>query len=823
MLTVDRVLRRVVAIAVSTLGAAGALAAQATYQQPPAPIAQMLDAPPVPAVEPSPDGRWLLILERPALPPITEVAAPMLRLAGDRVNPQTTDDPRHNTLTGLRLQPVAGGTERRIVLPSGARIHHVWWSRDSRRIAMTVEQAGGGLTVWVADAAGGAARQLSPLPLNAAAGSPCAWLPGDQGLLCRFRATNAGQPPRPAATPKGPTIEESNGHAVPNPTYEDLLANADDEAMFDYLYRSQLGRVSIAGHVAMLGRPAVFVANVPSPDGRYALVESLHRPYSYHVPRSRFPNRMEIWDASTGKVVAPIADVPLQESVPISFDAVPTGPRHAGWRADQPAVLAWVEAVDHGDPASPAVDGARDRIMQTAAPFSSPPIVVASLGYRSAEVIWARNDLALVTERWWKTRRSRTWAVDPSHVGGAPRLIFDRSYEDRYGDPGMFVTTEGSFGQPVLLTTSDGQSAYLSGPGASPDGDRPFLDRIDLTTAHTARLWRSAAPYYEYVVRILDPAGQRVLTRRESVKDVPQYFVRELPDGSLHQLTQFADPAPKFAGVSKQLITYTRADGVQLSATLYLPAGYTPAQGALPFFLWAYPQEFKTAAAAAQVVGSPYAFVRPTGASELFLVTQGYGVLDGPTMPIVGEGDHEPNDTYVQQLVASAQAAIDKIVTMGVADRDRIGVGGHSYGAFMTANLLVHSKLFKAGVARSGAYNRTLTPFGFQAEERLFWQAEDTYMRMSPFTYADSLSAPLLLIHGEADDNTGTFPVQSERFYAALAGNGAVTRLVLLPAEAHGYRARESIGHTLWEMVRWMDTYVKAAPPPSTSSKPTIN
>jgi len=823
MVVLGAVLRRTAALGLAFLSSAALLAAQTTYQQPPAPIAQMLDAPLVPAVEPSPDGRWLLVLERPALPPITEVAAPVLRLAGDRINPVTSDDPRRLTMTGLRLQAVAGGPERRIDLPAGTRIHHAWWSPDSRRIAMTVEQADSGLMIWAADVATGTSHQLSPQPLNAAAGPPCAWLPGEQGLMCRFRPTGRGQPPRPATTPTGPTIEESSGHAIPNPTYEDLLANPDDEASFDYFYLTQLARVSLAGEVSALGRPAVIVASQPSPDGRYVLVESLHRPYSYHVPRARFPARIEIWDAKTASVVAQVADVPLQESVPISFDAVPTGPRREAWRADQPAVLTWIEAVDHGDPSSAAVEGARDRIMQTAAPFSAAPVVLATVGYRATDVTWARADLALVAERWWKTRRSRTWAVDPSHPGSAPRLLFDRSYEDRYSDPGAFVTTGGPFGGPVLLTTTDGRSAYLSGAGASSDGDRPFLDRIDLTTSHSTRLWRSAAPYYESAVRVLDPAGRAILTRRESVHDVPQYFVRELPAGGLRQLTQFTDPEPQFAGVSKQLITYARSDGVQLSATLYLPAGYTPAQGPLPFFLWAYPQEFKTAAAAAQVIGSPYRFVRPMGASELFLVTQGYGVLDGPTMPIVGEGDHEPNDTYVQQLVASAQAAIDKIVSMGVADRARIGVGGHSYGAFMTANLLVHSKLFRAGIARSGAYNRTLTPFGFQAEERLFWQAPDTYMRMSPFTYADSLSAPLLLIHGEADDNTGTFPIQSERFYAALAGNGGVTRLVLLPAEAHGYLARESVGHTLWEMVRWMDRYVKTAPPPATSSKPTIN
>jgi dipeptidyl aminopeptidase/acylaminoacyl peptidase len=292
--------------------------------------------------------------------------------------------------------------------------------------------------------------------------------------------------------------------------------------------------------------------------------------------------------------------------------------------------------------------------------------------------------------------------------------------------------------------------------------------------------------------------------------------VRDVGANRVTALTAFTDPAPQFAGVSAQLITYTRADGVRLSAKLYLPAGYSKEkQGRLPFLFWAYPQEFKTAAAAAQVIGSPYRFTRPTGPSHLFVLTQGYGVLDGPTMPIIGEGTKEPNDTYVDQLVASAQAAVDKVVALGVADRDRIAVGGHSYGAFMTANLLSHSRLFRAGIARSGAYNRTLTPFGFQAEERDYWKARDIYTRMSPFSYADSVSAPILLIHGMADDNSGTFPIQSERYYAALKGNGKVARLVMLPAEAHGYRARESIGHTLWEMVAWLDKYVKPVRKPN--------
>ncbi len=710
------------------------------------------------------------------------------------------------------------GAERVIALSSGAHVHYVQWSPDSRRVALVVQDhVGGPLAIWTANVATGAAHALSDRPLNAAAGQPCGWLPADQGLVCRFRPANQGEPPAPAAVPLGPTIQQSSGRAVPNPTYEDLLASPDDEKLFDFYYMAQLARVSLSGQVTSLGGPAVIVGNSPSPDGHYILVETRRHPYSYRVPQARFPTAIEVWDAVSARVVSTVADLPLQESVPISFDAVPVGPRHVRWRSDEPATLVWAEATDHGDPGQPTVDNARDRLLELAAPFAAAPSVLDAVGYRITGVTWARPNLAIVTEQWWNTRRRRTWAIDPSHPATASRLLFDRSYEDRYADPGTFVTTVGPLGLPVLLTTADGRSAYLSGDGASPEGDRPFLDRVDLSTTRTTRLWRSEAPYYDSLAAVLDPDARRILTRRESVHDVPQYVVRELPGGALRQLTHFVDPAPEFANVTKQLITYTRADGVQLSATLYLPAGYTPAQGRLPFLFWAYPREFKSAAAAAQVVGSPYTFVRPTGASELFLVTQGYGVLEGPTMPIVGEGSRQPNDTYVEQLVASAQAAVDKVVAMGVADRNRIAIGGHSYGAFMTANLLAHSKLFRAGIARSGAYNRTLTPFGFQAEERTFWQAEDTYMRMSPFAYADSVSAPLLLIHGEADDNTGTFPVQSERFYAALAGHGAITRLVMLPAEAHGYRARESVGHTLWEMVRWLDMYVKA-PTPTTSS-----
>ncbi|HEU4565023.1 MAG TPA: prolyl oligopeptidase family serine peptidase [Gemmatimonadaceae bacterium] len=804
---------------------APALAAQEPYRQPPAPIAQILDAEPLPAVSVSPDRAWLLLLERSAMPAIAEVAAPELRLAGERIDPRTSAPSRSVTYKGLRLRRVGAGepAERRIEVPSAGgeapRIASVMWSPDGARIAYTVA-GDSALTLWLADVATGASRRLGDVALNAAAGTPCAWISAAAGLVCRTIPAGRGAAPVRPAAPAGPVVQQSEGRAAPNRTYQDLLEDVTDEKLFDHYFTSQLAIIAPDGRVTPVGKPAIHTDIDPSPDGRWLLVETVHRPYSYLVPMSLFPRRIEVWELPGGTVAKQLADLPLQEEIGTAFDAVPEGPRNVQWRASSgaaPAALVWVQALDGGNPAAPAAR--RDRLYSLEAPFGTDPVALLDAETRIRGVRWVPGAgrapaRAVVDEYWWRTRRARSWLLDPARAAAA-RLLWDRSAEDRYGDPGSFVMTADASGDRVVLTSADGRYAYLEGDGASPQGDMPFLDRIELATGKTTRLWRSAAPYYEEVVALLDGDGRRVVTRRESPAEVPNYWLRDLRARiAPRRLTSFTDPAPQFAGITPRLITYTRADGVQLSATLYLPAGYDSTKGPLPFLFWAYPREFKTAAAAAQVQGSPYRFVRPTGASHLLLLTQGYGILDGPTMPIVGEGNREPNDTYVEQLVASARAAVDKVVEMGIADRDRIGIGGHSYGAFMTANLLAHSDLFRAGIARSGAYNRTLTPFGFQAEERPYWRARDIYSRMSPFTYADSIAEPILLIHGMADDNSGTFPVQSERFYAALKGNGATVRYVQLPAEAHGYRARESVGHTLWEMVSWMDRWVKPTRPP---------
>lgn len=787
------------------------VAAQTAYRTPPKPIADLVDAPLPPAGFVSPQRTWLLLAERPALPPIAEVAQPELRLGGVRLNPRTNGPSQPAYFTGLTLLRLGDGTKRPVAgLPSPARLGDLGWSPDERHVAFT-HTAGDRVELWLLDVDKAAARRLGDLRLNAVAGRPLQWMPDSRSLLCRVVPAERGAPPPAPTVPEGPIVQENRGRATAARTFQDLLRNPYDEALFDYYLTARLAQVDLTGRAKAVGEPAVIQSAAPSPDGRHLLVQTLHRPYSYTLPASYFPTRIQVWDGG-GKVIREIADLPLRDDIPTSFDAVAKGPRSVQWRSDAPATLVWVEAQDGGDPNVKA--DVRDRLFFLAAPFTGEPQPSLGFAYRFGGVQWGTGRLALAYEGWRKTRIRRTWRFQPDAPDAPPTLVYERSTEDRYADPGNFLMQTAPDGTARLLSPDGGKTLYLVGEGASPEGDRPFLDRFEVSSGQTTRLWRSEAPYYESPVALLDPEARRALLTRESPTEPPNYFIRDMATGKLTALTNFPHPTPQLIGVQKEQIRYKRADGVDLTATLYLPPGYDAKRdGPLPLMMWAYPQEFVSAAAAGQVQGSPYRFVRVSYWGPLFLLTQGYAVLDDPSFPIIGEGGREPNDTYIEQLVASAQAAIDECVRRGVADPNRVAVGGHSYGAFMTANLLAHSRLFRAGVARSGAYNRTLTPFGFQAEERTYWQARETYQRMSPFNYADRIRAPLLLIHGEADDNSGTFPIQSERLFQAVKGLGGTARLVMLPHERHGYRARESILHMLWETYTWLEEHVKNAKP----------
>ncbi len=771
-------------------------AASSGYLTPPQAIVDILDAPRTPQVVVSPTRDTLALLERKGMPSLADLARPMLRLAGSRIDPKTNGPHRRSDIMGLTLLTISDGSSQRVAVPSDASIGSVRFSPNGSRLAFTVTRDAG-IELWVADVSTGRARSLTDASLNATWGNPCSWLADNETLLCSFVQGNRGPAPEARAVPAGPNVQENAGVDAPLRTYQDLLRNPHDEALFEYYFTRRLAIVNArTGDRTSVGGSGLFERFSASPSGEFFLVVRLKRPFSWLTTDNRFPKDVEVWNRR-GEVVRTLADLPLADQVPIG--GVPTGPRGYGWKPTDPATLIWAEALDEGDPKREVPH--RDRVLTLSAPFTT-PTELTETEFRFGGVSWTERGDALIRENDRKTRRTRSWLM---YAGsGDPRRLWDRSTEDRYRDPGSPLTRQRGNAQVIL---QDEDSIYLRGRGASPQGDRPFLDRLNLNTLQTERVFQADEGSYEEVVSLLADDGTQLLTRRETRTDPPNYFVRDMTAGTVRQLTTFTDPAPQLRGITKELLTYEREDGVTLSATLYLPPDYREGQR-LPVLVWAYPREFTNAAVASQVVGSPDRFTAIRGASHLLLLTQGYAILDGPTMPIIGAGE-TANDTYVEQLVASAEAAIDTIVDMGVADRDRIAIGGHSYGAFMTANLLAHSDLFQAGIARSGAYNRTLTPFGFQSERRTFWEAREVYAAMSPFFHADKVNEPILLTHGEADNNSGTFPIQSARFYMALKGHGATVRYVTLPYESHGYAARESVLHTVAEMLNWCDKYLK--------------
>ena len=772
-----------------------ALLAQPTpYQKAPKAIQRVLDAPGTPSLVASPKGDRFLLVEFDRHPSIADLAQPMARLAGLRFNPRTRGPHAPPRLKALAIQSLDGSAAKPLLLPPKVILGQPHWSPDGTRFVMTGATADA-TELWVGEVATGKLHPITGLKLNATLGYPLDWMP-DGSLLCK--AVPAGQGPAPKApeVPTGPRIQENEGKAAPAPTHQDLLQNAHDETQFEFLGQSQLVCVDLrSGKVDPIGKPGLYANIEPSPDGRLVLVARLQRPFSFLVPAAQFPVREEVWDRS-GTVIHLAADQPLAEEIPL--EGVRTGPRRLHWRPTEPATLAWAEALDGGDPKQKA--DFRDRVLTQTAPFKAQPTELVRLKARLMGLEWSeRGDVAVVREFDRDRRWVRTWLVDPAHTSDA-RLAFDLSSNDRYHNPGTFQSRLLSNGHTALCQV-DG-SLYLSGAGATPEGDRPFLDRFDPKSLKTERRFQSGDKGFEAAVALL--LDGRFITRRESPSEAPNYM---LHGAETKALTAFQDPLPELRKIQKRLVKYTRPDGVALSFTMYLPPDYKAGERR-PAVVWAYPMEFTDASTAGQVSGSANRFTTINGMSHLFFLLSGYVVLDNTTMPVVGD-PKTVNDTFLDQVVASAKAAIDKADELGVIDPKRVGVGGHSYGAFMTANLLAHSNLFKAGIARSGAYNRTLTPFGFQSERRTLWEAPDLYLKVSPFMSANKFNAPILLIHGEADNNSGTFPIQSERLYAALKGNGQTARYVTLPLESHGYVARESIEHTLWEMLRWFDKHLK--------------
>jgi dipeptidyl aminopeptidase/acylaminoacyl peptidase len=821
--------------------ALGAQAASAGYDQPPKAILDVMRAPPPPTPVLSPTRDAMLMVTWQDLPPMSRVATPFLRLAGVRVEPGNHS--KHDTPGGYGITACATKFEL-VRVPDGARVPVAFpaevvcpgapmWSADGKRFAFE-NVAATSVELWLGDAATGAVRRVPGVRLNPMFGYEVQWMADQASLLVKLVPADLGAPPPEPTEPPGPSIQESGSGSGQSSTYEnrDTLSNRHDEDLFDYYARTQLAFVDAAtGAVTPVGRSGNYEAVQRSPDGRWLLVSGIHKPYSYVTTYDRFPKRIEAWDvgARAQPRVKLLFDLPLADRVPIH--GVPTGPRDFSWRPTSPATLVWSEALDGGDWNVQVPK--RDKVLMQAAPFTGPVTEIARTTQRYDGYWWTeRADLALLAEYDENKHWYQVFVVNVDDPKQAPRLLWDLSTDERYADPGNPVFRALPNGARVVQVQGD--SIYLSGTGASPAGDRPFLDRLDLRSFKTERLFRSDKAVYETFINFTSAGTDRFLTRRQSISDPPNVYLRKLgaattaPAGEAVfasdavAVTHWADPTPQVRAIKKKLVKYKRADGLDLSFTLYTPPGYVEGTR-VPTILNAYPLDYADPSTAGQVSGSEATFTRLSQYRLLLLA--GYAIIDGASFPIIGD-PKRAYDTYMEQLVDDAKAAVDEAVRLGVADPERIGVTGHSHGALMTVNLLAHSDLFRAGVATSGSYNKTLTPFGFQNERRSVWEAPEVYTKVSPFFSARELkSKPLLIVHGADDANPGTTPLQASKLFEAVRGNGGTTRLVMLPHEPHWYSARESNEQLVYEMLRWFDKYVKDAPPraaaaPATSPKP---
>lgn len=779
-----------------------------TYQEPPKAIKDLVDAPLAPSVRIDSKGESVILLYRNAFKTIAELSEQELRLGGLRINPKTNIGSRTNYYNNIELKDAYAKEVKTVKgLPDNARLANFRWSPNEKMMSFT-HTTTTGAEAWVLDIANAEAKKLTDATLNANMGSPVSWFADSKALLVKMLPSDReGLINTAEAVPNGPTISVSSGAKAQNRTYQDLLKNPNDEQNFEQLALSSIKKVSVSGDQSDWLPTAMYTGVSFSPNGEYVMVSQVKRPFSYIVTYRRFPSNSTVYD-KTGKMVKTVMEVPLTEVLPKGFMSTREGRRSMGWRGDQPATLVWAEALDGGDPEKEVEY--RDEVFQLPAPFNGEGKSMMKTVGRYSGIQWGDEKTAVAYDYWWNTRNTKMYLFDPSNNKKAPKVLADRNYQDTYSDPGDLVTAKNKFDKRVL-SINDG-NVFMMGDGFSEKGQFPFVDKMDLKSLKKERVYESAyTDKLENLTFALDMAKGEILVRIESQTEYPNYYKRNInKKDELTAITFFENPFKSIQGVEKQVINYKREDGLDLDGTLYLPIGYDKQKmEKKPMIMWAYPREYKDKKSAGQSTSNPNEFIYPYYGSPIYWVTRGYVVLDDAAFPIVGEGDDQPNDTFREQLVSNAKAAIDAVDEMGYIDRNRVGVGGHSYGAFMVANLLSHSNLFAAGIARSGAYNRTLTPFGFQSEERSYWDSPETYNTMSPFMHADKMKSPLLLIHGEADNNSGTYPMQSERYFNALKGLGATARLVMLPKESHGYRAKESIMHLLWEQDQWLETYVK--------------
>ena len=779
-----------------------------TYQKPSKSILDLADYQRAPTVSMDTKKETMLLMYRNTYKTLDDLNQEELRLGGLRINPVTNISSTVTYTTNLKLRKISSKNETQVAgLPENAKISNISWSPNDKKILFS-HTTNSGVELWVVDVATAKAAKLTDATVNANLGNPFSWFLDNETILVKMLPKNR----KPLLDskkdlPTGPIISSTSGAKSQNRTYPDMLKNQNDEINFENIITSELYKVSLNGTATLFKEAAMYAGERISPDGNYIMLTTIQKPFSYVVPLYRFPSKTVVYDAR-GKEIKTVNEVPLNEIIPKGFMAVRKGKREMAWRNDKPATLSYVVALDEGDPAN-KVDF-RDEVFLWDAPFANNATTLAKVPQRYNDIVWGNDNIAFLTDEWYDTRNTKTYLINPSNPSQQPKVITDRNQQDVYSDPGIFETKKNEYNKYVLAIEKD--NAYRIGEGYTKEGQFPFIDEFNLKTLQSKRLYTSTyKDKKEDLLGIEDFKTGKVLVQIQSKSDYPNYYFRNIKkQNSLTPITSFQNPFESIKNVSKEVIKYKRKDGVELSGTLYLPAGYDKVKKEkLPLLIWAYPAEYKDKNSAGQSTQNSNEFTFPYYGSFVYWVTKGYVVLDDAAFPIIGEGTTEPNDNFIPQLVANAEAAIDAVDALGYINRKKVAVGGHSYGAFMTANLLTHSNLFACGIARSGAYNRTLTPFGFQSEQRNYWETPEVYTAMSPFMNADKMKTPLLLVHGEADNNPGTFTLQTERYYQALKGLGATTRMVILPKEAHSYVAKENILHLLWEQDQFLEKYLK--------------
>lgn len=771
------------------------------YLQPPEHIKSVFDAPVSPFMSFIRYENLALEYSYQYHQTLEQLADPKVNLAGRSISRKLNGEIMLTPRTALTIYHLDTGKSIEVTFPPDIKIRNSSISPDYKTLALSHETEAG-IELMLIDISSGDVEYIEDIIINDSIGDDgYQWLSDSRRLLIKSIPSDRGIPPGKPHVPQSPTIEENLGTVSTLRTYQNLLQNPHDEKLFEYYFTSQLKLLDIHSlESRKLGDPSIYQRIKPSPDSSYILVEHIVRPYSYRVPYFRFPKKFQIWDTE-GNVVADLPDRPMMDQVPIG--GTYTGPRNFEWQPHYDAKLVWVEALDEGDPKA-EVDH-RDRIVRVSAPDFDRQEELFRMEYRYSSIVWSQQQDELIYYEYDRNNLwQRGWLYDLNTE--AEKIILDINTRDRYNDPGNLVTMRTPRGLSVFLK-QDNSVFYINNLGATPDGNYPFLAKYDLESEKLEKLYRSEEGHYEIIYGFVDQERQTIAIRRESQSYPPNYYLIDRQSGKRTKLSDYPHPYPEIAELHKELVTYERSDGVPLSGILYLPENYDE-NTQLPLLINAYPREYTDEFTASQVGLSPNRFIRFGRSSLRYMTLHGYAVLSSASIPIVGDPE-TVNETFIEQTLESVKAAIDYLDTRGIIDRERVGIQGHSYGAFMVANVLAHSDLCVAGMANSGAYNRTLTPFGFQRERRTLWEAKEHYLNISPFMYANQIDKPLLLVHGEEDSNSGTHPMQSERMFHALKGNGALVRLVMLPHEGHHYRARESSLHVLAEMANWFDKHVK--------------